>query len=101
MKFKDCTDEFIVGRNYSEDGAHYNYLKAPKTNITTATTLIFANGKVDGPIVLGDEGEILDQPNLEVVKTIFAENPSEYLKQNQDLANSVMHILVKVPVNEE
>jgi hypothetical protein len=101
MLFKDSTEDFIFNKSWSRGNDHFNFLKDTQTRITTSTTLIFADGETEGANIYDEDGEIVSGPKLGIVVEINVENPSEFLQNNQELANSVKYILVKVPTNEQ
>jgi|ERR1043165_137619 hypothetical protein len=71
---KSC---FLFGNQYAG-----NTLRTNETILTTPSVLVFANGELD------------KRENLEVVDVRLSEDPSEFLKENQDLAKKVSHIIV-------
>jgi hypothetical protein len=94
MEFKDCLEDFISNFSYSFQGKVYNKLIGVTTRITSSATLLFADGELLGPIEMNDNGKIIRKPELIKIASTKTENPSAYLEEHQDLANSVKHILI-------
>jgi hypothetical protein len=93
-KIKINIDEFS-GSIIIEDKL-YNKIRCFETSQNINSTLMFANGEFDGPELM-DENGIISPRTFEVMKTIVVDNPSEFLKNNQELAKSVKHIFISIP----
>ena len=100
MEYKDCTNQFSQGYTYK--GVQYNKLIDTKTSVTTLSTIIFANGNLDDPTEMDENGVITKEHGLKaenIIKTVYHVNPAEYLDENQDLVKSVRHILMSPDAN--
>jgi hypothetical protein len=95
MEFEKCMDDFVVNRNVQINNQRFNKLKDSETRVTSRCTVIFANGELDGPTEMNEKGEITNLPGIkEIISNVNTNDPSQYIKDNQNLANSVEHILI-------
>jgi hypothetical protein len=95
MTYNECVDDFAGGVSYN--GKHYNKLKDSETKVTIPSNILFANGVFFGPTEMDENGNITSLPGIkteDIIKSVIEVNPSIYIKENQELAKSVKHILI-------